>query len=123
MRTLKRLALLCFAVVACSSAAANRPTSITSAGPEHGHLIVVGGGRIGRDILERFIQLAGGPNASIVVIPTAGEDSIYPSDWSGLGVLERAGASNLTLLHASRRALAESDSFAKILGRADGIWR
>ncbi|HSP92446.1 MAG TPA: hypothetical protein VLN08_16145, partial [Vicinamibacterales bacterium] len=42
-------------------------------GPPKGTLVVVGGGSLeGTGILERFIQLAGGPDASFVIVPTAG---------------------------------------------------
>ncbi len=41
-------------------------------GPENGFLVIVGGAMKDPVILERFMQLAGGPEAPIVVIPTAG---------------------------------------------------
>lgn len=47
-------------------------------GPEHGALVVVGGGALGPEIYARFLALAGGADAPIVVIPTAGGDSVYP---------------------------------------------
>lgn len=90
--------------------------------PATGHLVVVGGGQIAPAIMQRFIALAGGPDAPIVVIPTAGEDSTYPADWPGLSVLTRHGARNVTLLHTRDRRLAESDSFVAIIRRARGVW-
>ena len=45
-------------------------------GPEKGALVIVGGGSMSPELWNRFIELAGGPaKASIVIIPTAGEDS------------------------------------------------
>ena len=41
-------------------------------GPARGALVVVGGGMRDPAIVQRFIDLAGGPQALIVVIPTAG---------------------------------------------------
>ncbi len=44
-------------------------------GPEMGTLINAGGGSLGPEVLGRFINLAGGPSAEIVVIPTAGGEA------------------------------------------------
>jgi len=91
-------------------------------GPANGSLVVVGGGNLGPEIFARFLALAGGPDAPIVVIPTAGEDSIYPANWSGLAGLKAAGATNLTVLHARSRRVADSDSFVAPLRAARGVW-
>ncbi len=87
-----------------------------------GSLVVVGGGNMGPEVLARFIELAGGPDAPIVVIPTAGEDSVYPANWSGLSGLKGAGARNLTILHTRDRGIAESDSFVAPIRAARGVW-
>ncbi len=84
--------------------------------------MVVGGGQIAPAIMQRFIALAGGPDAPIVVIPTAGEDSAYAPNWPGLALLTRNGARNVTLLHTRDRRLAEGDSFATVIRRARGVW-
>lgn len=117
--------LLACAVAACTRATArgvSSPSASTTVAPATGHLVVVGGGQIAPAIVARFVELAGGPDAPIVVIPTAGEDSVYPSNWSGLGMFTRAGARNLTVIHTRDRRLAESDSFVTILRRARGVW-
>src|SRR5215211_2983764 len=42
-------------------------------GPAKGALVIVGGGPTqGTGIMEKFIQLAGGPDAKFVIVPTAG---------------------------------------------------
>jgi cyanophycinase len=84
--------------------------------------VIVGGGQLGPEITGRFIELAGGPNALIVVIPTAGEDSVYTDSWPGLNGLRSAGAKNVLVRHTRDRRIAESDSFADVLRRAGGIW-
>ena len=38
-------------------------------GPAHGALVIVGGGKVGTDILTRMFDLAGGKDAPLVVIP------------------------------------------------------
>lgn len=91
-------------------------------GPSAGALVMVGGGEIGQDILERFLDLAGGKDAPIVVIPTAGEADDYPPDWEGLKVLTDAGATNVILLHTKDRAVAGSENFVAPLTTAKGVW-
>ncbi|MGL4421391.1 MAG: cyanophycinase, partial [Gemmataceae bacterium] len=62
-------------------AAANRaamnsfpPKSVAKAEVAKGSLVIVGGGGAGPEIWKRFIELAGGPEARIVMIPTSAED-------------------------------------------------
>ena len=42
--------------------------------PKSGSLVIVGGGGLPKNILQRFVDLAGGSKARIVVLPTAGEN-------------------------------------------------
>jgi cyanophycinase len=42
-----------------------------TSGPEHGALVIAGGGTLGPAIITRFIELAGGPAAPVVVIAEA----------------------------------------------------
>lgn len=105
-----------------SSAISGNGNDGETVAPARGHLVVVGGGQIAPDIMQRFIALAGGPDAPIVVIPTAGEDSTYPSNWAGLALLTRNGARNVSVLHTRDRRLAEGDSFATAIRRARGVW-
>ena len=46
-------------------------------GPERGSLVVVGGAMRSPEIYQRFIELAGGPDAHIVLVPTAGGAEEY----------------------------------------------
>src|SRR5947207_10561974 len=66
-------------------------------GPAHGALVIVGGGKVGTDILTRMFDLAGGKDAPMVVIPTASGAEDYPADWSGLRMFKTFGATNITL--------------------------
>lgn len=91
-------------------------------GPERGALVIAGGGRLGPEIWGRFLELAGGPNAPIVVIPTAGGDSTYGPLWAGLDVLREAGARNLTVLHTYDPAVADTEEFVAPLRQARGVW-
>ncbi len=91
-------------------------------GPERGALVIVGGGRVGRDILGRLFDLAGGKDAPLVVIPTANGQDEYPADWSGLKVFKDYGATNITVLHTKDRTVADSDAFVRPLTTAKIVW-
>jgi len=91
-----------------------------SVGPANGTLIVVGGGQLGAEIVDRFIQLAGGKGASVVIIPTAGEDRA-PMDAND-SFLSKAGVKELTVLHTRDRKVADSGEFVAPLRRATAVW-
>lgn len=91
-------------------------------GPMAGSLLLAGGGLLGDDIVERFIELAGGPDAPIVVIPTATTPRSRAPHWLDLELLRHAGARNLTLLHTRNRHEADSEEFTRPLREATGIW-
>ncbi len=91
-------------------------------GPPRGAVLVVGGGAMGPELWGTFIALAGGPDALIVDVPTAGGDSTYPPDWRGTRGLIEAGAKHVLVLHTIDRAVANSDSFVAPLRRAGGVW-
>jgi cyanophycinase len=93
-------------------------------GPPNGALVVVGGGDVGPDVVKRFIQLAGGVDAPIVIIPTAGGDSSgsYGQTCSCADLLRKSGAVNVRILHTYDRAVADADSFAAVIRRARGVW-
>lgn len=93
-----------------------------SVSPERGALVVVGGGRIGTEILSRFFELAGGKDAPIVVIPTAGEDSAYTQACTCLNVLRSAGATNLTVVHTKDPKEADTEAFVAPLRAARAVW-
>src|ERR1051325_8901332 len=114
----KFITLVGLSIVPWTIAAAQAAT----VGPEHGSVLVVGGGALGPEVLGRFIELAGGPEALIVDVPTAGGDSVYPADWAGTRSLRAAGAKHVVFLHTVERKLADSDSFAAVLARANGVW-
>jgi cyanophycinase len=91
-------------------------------GPEHGALVIVGGGRVGPEILTRFFDLAGGRDAPLVVIPTANGAESYPPDWSGLKMFKDFGVTNITLLHTNDRSVADSEDFVKPITTARAVW-
>jgi len=118
----RRAGLTAAALWLLSAAQSQGQPPETRVGPPRGTVIVVGGGAIGPEIYARFIEAAGGPDALIVDIPTAGGDSVYPATWRGANPWRRAGARNVVVLHTLDKAVANSDSVVALLTRAGGVW-
>jgi len=127
--SLKRAAVV-LGALALAACAGLRPTGTPASvapetplvGPRTGSVMVVGGGSMGPELWSRFIELAGGPDALIVDVPTAGGDSVYAPNWRGANALRAAGARNVVILHTVNRRVADSDSFVAPLTRAGGVW-
>lgn len=115
MRSARRLL---FAVVLLAGAS----LSAAQHGPDKGTLVIVGGNMQDPAIVQRFIDLAGGPDAPIVIIPTAGEDESYDNYWSGLKQWRQNGATNLVVLHTRDRKVADSEAFVKAIRSARGVF-
>lgn len=91
-------------------------------GPEKGSLVVVGGGGAGEEILLKFIELSGGLEASIVVVPTAAGRASYDQDAGVAGRLRKLGAKHVQVFHTEDPALANDPSFTAPLAAAGGVW-
>ena len=98
------------------------PLGAQEVGPANGSLVVVGGAMRDPGIVRRFIDLAGGADAAIVVIPTAGGAAEYDQFYPGLRQFRAAGATNLTVIHTNDRDEANSDAFVKPIQEAGGVW-
>ncbi|MGH7470311.1 MAG: cyanophycinase [Longimicrobiales bacterium] len=123
-RQLPHFALL-LALAACAGVGAPPspvPSQEVQVGPPAGTLVVVGGGTLGPEIIRRFVDAAGGPQARIVVIPTAGEQDTFPADWSGLRQFRNAGVKHITVLHTRDPKVADTDGFVQPLRNATGVW-
>ncbi|HTS62962.1 MAG TPA: cyanophycinase [Candidatus Acidoferrales bacterium] len=91
-----------------------------SIGPARGTLVIVGGGQLGPEIVNRFIELAGGPDAPMVFIPTA-EDG-EPKAKAETTFLAKAGVKNVVILHTRDPKVADSEEFVAPLLAARGVW-
>ena len=91
-------------------------------GPPNGSLVIVGGAMRSPEIVDRFVQLAGGPTARIVVIPTAGGQESYDQSFGGLRPFQAAGVEHLTLRHTNDRGEANSEAFVAAIREANGVW-
>jgi len=106
-----------------SPAGAQQPEGgLPQVGPAHGSLVVVGGNMHDPAIYRRFIELAGGPDAPIVMIPTAGGGEEYDGFYGGLDPWRDNGARNLIVLHTLDRKVADSEEFVAPLKTARGVF-
>jgi cyanophycinase len=93
-----------------------------AAGPARGYAMPIGGGAVGKEILDRFAKLAGGLDAPIVVIPTAGEKESYSVEELGRHPLRRHGFTHLTVLHTRDKSKSNEVDFVATLRSARGVW-
>ena len=100
---------------------ADGSTPVTT-GPASGALMVAGGNIKDAVIIERFLELAGGPGVPIVVVPTAAEGDVNKLDWDFLEPFRDAGATSMTVLHTRDPAEADTDAFVAPLKEARGVW-
>ncbi len=91
-------------------------------GPRRGTLVIVGGALEDSFILDRFLEIAGGPEAPLVIIPTAGEGDLYDDFYSGVADFRKAGFTNVTVRHTRDRNVANSDEFVAPIRRARAVW-
>jgi cyanophycinase len=97
-----------------------------AAGPEKGWLIIHGGGAVSKEVQERFVALAGGPDANFVLIPTAMTNEEIALGgffrWQGARWAKSWGIKHVTMLHATDQESANSDYFMDALRKASGVW-
>ena len=107
-----------------------QPTPETSDyGPAKGTLVIVGGGPTANTgIMEKFIELAGGLDAKIVVVPTAGgnktptgEIKIYKEE-DVLAAWKKRGVKDVRMLHTHDAKVADTEEFAAPLREANAVW-
>ncbi|MBZ5624712.1 MAG: cyanophycinase [Acidobacteriia bacterium] len=97
-------------------------------GPAKGTLVIQGGGAdVGTGIFETFVNKAGGLDAKIVVVPTAGgnrtpDRNIRVYKEQVLASWKKRGATNVWMLHTHDPKVADTEEFAKILRDANGVW-
>jgi len=93
-----------------------------SAGPASGTLIIIGGGEISESLNRKIMEISGGLQIPIVVIPTADGRGSYDSDFGEAGLLRKMGAVNVTVLHTDDRNVANTEEFVKPLLDAKLVW-
>ena len=95
-----------------------------SRGTRKGALVLAGGGSL-QEISPRFLELAGGQGASLVVIPTALSDEeikrVVLADKITTAWKQR-GFGRVEVLHTRDRQQANSSTFASVIDQADSVW-
>ena len=117
--------LLAAAVVIRGTASSQASVPLGTVGPARGYLVLEGGGAPVTAIFARFVALAGGKEAKIVVIPTASAPE--PAGDAYLTHLrtrlqELLGVQDVTVLHTRDRGLADTEAFVAPLQVASGVW-
>ncbi len=97
--------------------------STTRHGPEKGTLLIIGGGKVGPEIWNKFVELAGGKEKARLVVVTAAagdEEALNPEHLES--IRKQTGVSKVTLLHTKRLTEANSEAFIAPLREATGVY-
>ena len=86
-----------------------------------GHLVLIGGGEKPAEAMRKFVELAGGPQAAIVAIPTASTEPDTGSYYVKL-FKEKYGCANVSALEIRSKADALRPDYAELAGKAGGIF-
>ena len=125
VRSIRLSAVIFSAVVLAGAGNAQTPEY----GPPKGTLVIQGGGNAaGTGIYETFVNLAGGPNAKILIIPTAGGNrekdgslKIY-KEAEVIAPWKRLGLTDVRMLHTADPKESDTEAFAGTLRDAKGVW-
>ena len=119
---------LVFAAALQARPAAAQPAA-PEYGPARGALVIAGGGTLpGTGILEKWVELAGGPGKRFVIVPTAGGNRrpdgtlVQYDEAEVIAPFTALGLRNVRMLHTHDPKVADTDAFAAQLADADGVW-
>jgi cyanophycinase len=116
------LFLTCIALAAAAAVG-----QLPSHGPAKGYLLITGGATEARDY-QRFVDLAGGKNANIVVIPNAsvtqptGQDVLQQEYCGPKSPFAAFPNVPCTVMYTNDLAVANSRAFVAPLKKATGVW-
>jgi len=99
------------------------PTSPAKHGQERGYVIPIGGAEERTDsalVLNRFVDLCGGKEARIVIIPTASQ--LADTGDKYVEIFTTIGVKQAVSLTINERAEAGSENYLEQLDQADGIF-
>lgn len=124
MSTILLAACLCAAIPESLRADDAPPAADTlaPAAPVPGTLFICGGGKIPDKVLNEFVRLAGGRNASIVIITTASETADSGDVDRNIEFWRRQKIAGLPILHTRDKAIADDPKFCEPLAAATGVW-
>lgn len=87
-----------------------------------GSIMAVGGGGMGSDLAKKFVELAGGPESLIVILPTAAPEDPTLQGLQAQRLLGRGGATKFKVLSGTKREEVESKEYLEALSKAGGVW-
>ena len=97
------------------------PSKPSTPNVDRGALLIIGGGGVTDDMIDSFIEAAGGKEANLVVLPTAMDDRT--ARRSGIPpFLEDKQVKSITILPQRWRDEINSPTFRAALKNATGIW-
>lgn len=112
------------ALVFISTSCTTSPDPVDTSGtfgPDKGSLVIVGGAMRDTVIIDKFIELAGGPDAPIVIIPTASGAEEIDTKRASRFLTER-GATDVSVVHTYDPEVAATEAFVEPIKRAMGVW-
>jgi len=89
---------------------------------EGGTLVICGGGKTSDLVRSRFMELAGGPKARIIIIPTADPSAERTVSANVLDPWLALKPEHVEFLHTRSRETADDPKFVKPLTEATGVW-
>jgi cyanophycinase len=115
-------------LLALMAAATTFSQEVSQYGPPKGALVIVGGNMRDPAIPARFIELAGGPEANFVIVPTAGGNKsadgtirVYQEE-NVTAPWKKRGLKNVTMLHTHDPKVADTEEFVQNLRKANAVW-
>jgi cyanophycinase len=110
--TMRKLVLGLLVALAAATAVADAP---------NGHLVLIGGGDKPDAAMRKFVELAGGPAASIAVLPTASSSKKTGPNQKAQFEKE-FGCTNVTVVPIRERSQSFDERYVKTLAGARGIF-
>jgi cyanophycinase len=84
--------------------------------------VIVGGGLVPDGVHGRFLELAGGKKARLVIIPTAHTTADRLETMVSYAYWKSQKVASVTFLHTRKAAEANDPNFVKPLTEATGVW-
>jgi cyanophycinase len=117
-----KVAALAAMLIGCAGADLTEPLRPDGAAPGGGgHLVLIGGGAKPAEAMARFVAVAGGPDARIVVLPMASGDSRDTGAYY-VELFAEHGATEVQVIHIDDRRDALRRVHVDAVAAADGVW-
>lgn len=94
--------------------------SSTMFSQDKGHLVIIGGGNRDEAMMQKIVELAGGENSKIVVIPNASSEPIESGE-SGVQEFKQLGCKDVNYLYCTREN-SDADSNLNKLDEVTGVY-